>query len=178
MLCSKLLSDEYFYFSGLNISSAHEQFECYLSTHSLEIDRRRKHVFEWIVVEWIKLIGRSEVGHRFKEPKAGRIFESEIGCPSAGPERSTRPEIGHFLPIRSQCFFCPFAASSSKAIGEHNSVDCTGARSRDAVEMELFFLEHAVEHAPSKSAVAAATLECQVYNFPFPRVGILPFDPI
>ena len=50
---------------------ADEQFEGRLPLHALEINGLRQHVSEGIEVERIKLIWRSEVCHRFNEPKAG-----------------------------------------------------------------------------------------------------------
>jgi len=82
------------------------------------------------------------------------------------------------LPISSQCLPCPLATAGGEAIGEHDGINCSGARSGDPVEIEGLFFEQAVEHTPGESAVAATTLECQVHNSPFTVLRGLPFGPI
>jgi hypothetical protein len=54
------------------------------------------------------------------------------------------------------------AAANSQAMRQHDGVDGAGAGRGDPLERDAIFFQKTIEHAPSKSAVAAATLKTQV----------------
>ena len=76
-------------------------------------------------------------------------------------ERTARRQHRHFFPVGPQCL----ARAGRQAIGKHDRIDRTGARSGDAFEFEPAFLEQPIDDAPSEGAVAAAALQRQIDDF-------------
>ena len=55
--------------------------------------------------------------------------------------------------------FCSFAAPDHQAVRQHDSVDRTCARCRNAVDRQLVFFKETIEHAPGEGPMAASSLQ-------------------
>jgi hypothetical protein len=73
--------------------------------------------------------------------------------------------LRHALPEPSERISRLVTPATRQTVREHDGVDRTGAGRGGAFKRQSTIFQQAIEHAPGKGAVAAATLKTQINRF-------------